>query len=168
MSNPRVRPHLRTLPEDTGSHLSQPWQGARWKDELDPDLATPMVRHAGEDFYVYEPTPTLDGRVCMPVRWFTRGEETLATVWEMEHTVDKQGWIVLKHRTSEVNVREFAACWENFKESFRSRGVPDPRNIIGIPLIHVCCMGKLDSQSTPSRDSRNTRWRDCAVETYQL
>ncbi|KAI0819396.1 hypothetical protein BC628DRAFT_1506524 [Trametes gibbosa] len=132
MANPRVRPYLRTLPEDSGTHLSQAWHAARWKDELDPDLATPMVRYGGEDFYVYELAPLHDGRFCMPVRWFTRGGETFATAWQVIPTLDNQGWVVLKHRLLELNIRMFATCWENFKMSYQSRRVPDPRRIIGI------------------------------------
>ncbi|KAI0736356.1 hypothetical protein C8Q72DRAFT_804114, partial [Fomitopsis betulina] len=83
MSNPRVRAHLHFLPEDAGQKLSETWQAARWLTELDPDLATPMLRQGHHDFYTLELTLLNGGQVCMPFRWFTRGSAVFARAWAM-------------------------------------------------------------------------------------
>ncbi|KAH7867912.1 uncharacterized protein C8R40DRAFT_1164165 [Lentinula edodes] len=53
MGNPDIRPHIRHYCEDSGQHLEHAWQAQAWK-ELDPTLATPMVRKGNQDFFVHE------------------------------------------------------------------------------------------------------------------
>ncbi|KAJ3009280.1 hypothetical protein NUW54_g2837 [Trametes sanguinea] len=131
MSNPQVRPHLQFLPEDAGISLSQAWQASRWRDELDPELATPMVRHHGTDFFVHEPALLDDGRVCMPIRWFTRTGDIYAQAWLMKPADNLSGWVVLQNEKLEIKLSEFVACWANLTHTFETRGIPDPRCIIG-------------------------------------
>ncbi|RDX50747.1 hypothetical protein OH76DRAFT_1463653 [Lentinus brumalis] len=107
LANPQVRKHLHFLPEDAGKRLSEAWQGSRWLRELDPDLATPMVRIHEQDFYVLEPAQLRDGRVCMPVRFFTRGKDTFAYVWTMVPTHNGNGWVIAQDAPLEVKVYEF-------------------------------------------------------------
>lgn len=55
MANPRVCQHIHHYHEDSGRRLEHAWQVEAWRD-LDPDLATPMVRMGAQDCYVYEVT----------------------------------------------------------------------------------------------------------------
>lgn len=126
-----MRPHLRFLPEDASSSLCEAWQAERWRTELDLNFASPMVRKDDQDFYVYEPAQLENGQFCMLVRWFTRGDETLAEVWSMAAL--ERGWVVLKHSKFEVNVWDFMVSFPHLVEiaGHRSRW-PDPREIIGM------------------------------------
>ncbi|KAI5981921.1 hypothetical protein EDD15DRAFT_2182381, partial [Pisolithus albus] len=63
MANPRIRIHIRHYPEDAGGRLDQPWQASRWLHEIDPSIATPMIRKGQQDFYVFELTKLTDGTV---------------------------------------------------------------------------------------------------------
>lgn len=90
-----------------------------------------MVRKDGQDFYVYEPAQLEDGRLCMPVRWFTRGDETFADVWDM--VALEHGWVILKHRNFEVNIRDFMVSFPHLIATSDHRDhQPDPREIIGM------------------------------------
>ncbi len=130
-ANPRVHPNLRFLPEDAGSHLSEAWQGDRWLRELDPDLATPMVRVKEQDFYVLEPTQLVDGRVCMPFRWFTRGSDTFAFAWMMVPSDDRTGWVIAKDCPVEIDVHELLTPYPKLCATYLYHGIPNPRNVIG-------------------------------------
>ena len=132
MSNPRVRPYLHFLPEDSGPKLSEAWQATRWRTELDANFASHMVRKDGQDFYVYEPAQLDDGQFCIPVRWFTRGEGTFAEVWRITAGPSTDGWTVLMHDKFEVDVRRFIMSFPHLVEVFQHRGLPDPRHIIGV------------------------------------
>lgn len=132
VANTRVRPHLRFLPEDGGTRLTEAWQGSRWLQELHPDLTTPMVRVHQQDFFIHEPAQLVDGRVCIPTRWFTRGSDTLAHAWTMLPTSDGSGgWIVAEDLPLVINVRQLLVAYPNLQETYRYHGIPDPRNIIG-------------------------------------
>ncbi|EIW59026.1 uncharacterized protein TRAVEDRAFT_93301, partial [Trametes versicolor FP-101664 SS1] len=140
MANPQVRPHLRFLPEDAGKHLSEAWQGTRWRDELDPNLAAPMVRVRGTDFFVHEPVQLRDGSVCMPYRWFRRNEETYAKAWGMARTADGTGYIVLKHVSFDVNARELLSPFPMLVRTARFYNLPNPTSIIGILFEVFICL----------------------------
>ncbi|KAH8101156.1 hypothetical protein BXZ70DRAFT_892067 [Cristinia sonorae] len=103
MANPKVRPHLRFYPEDTGDvKLTEGRQGARWLKEMPDELLTPMARLGTQDYFIHEPALLRSGLVCMPVRWFTREEngrqEIYAKCWEMHpiNTELSSGWRVVK------------------------------------------------------------------------
>jgi hypothetical protein len=132
MANPHVRPNLRFLPEDAGSRLSEAWQGARWLKELEPELTTPMVCAHNQDFYIFEPVMLEDQRVCMPIRWFTRGSNTIACVWAMESLDDGSGWVVQEHMEYEVDLSKFLLSFPHFVASHKHYRLSDPRIIIGI------------------------------------
>ncbi|KAJ7048322.1 hypothetical protein C8F01DRAFT_1005416 [Mycena amicta] len=131
MANPSVRKHLHFLPEDSGNRLSEAWQADRWRRELDPDLATPMIRLGGQDFYVHEPAILRNGDVCMPIRWFERSGNIYADAWRLQQTVDR-GWIVDATRTYKILSTDFSVAFPTFITTFQVRGLPDPRNIYGI------------------------------------
>ncbi|KAI8983315.1 hypothetical protein BD414DRAFT_515805 [Trametes punicea] len=134
-ANPQVRPHLHFYPEDAGTVLAEAWQAARWCEELDPNLAAPMVRIGNQDYFVYEPAQLQDGRVCMPFRWFVRGREMFARVWSMVPTTDLSGWVVLEHQPFEISARELIAALPMLRETASYYRVPDPRYIIGVQKL---------------------------------
>ncbi|KAH9899608.1 hypothetical protein C8Q73DRAFT_680493 [Cubamyces lactineus] len=159
MANPRVRPHLRFLPEDSGPVLAEAWQAARWREELDPDLATPMLRQGEQDFYVYEPARLQNGSVCMPVRWYQREGQTFARVWAMEPTADRSGWIVRKDVEFDVCDKDFLVAFPDFVRSVSHYvDTPDPRRIEGVREADGCT----SSQWSHSDPQRGNRWREIA------
>lgn len=131
MSNPRVRAHLHFLPEDAGQKLSETWQAARWLTELDPDLATPMLRQGHNDFYTLEPTLLNGGQVCMPFRWFTRGSAVFARAWAMVQVPNSCGWLVLKYHEFDVCAEDLLLPYPNLKATFSSHQIYDPSHIVG-------------------------------------
>ncbi|KAJ7894700.1 hypothetical protein B0H14DRAFT_2312967, partial [Mycena olivaceomarginata] len=54
-ANPKVRPHLHFLPEDSGPKSFEARQGQQWLNELPAERTTPMVRISGRDYYLHEP-----------------------------------------------------------------------------------------------------------------
>ncbi len=131
MANPRVRPHLRFLPEDSGKRLSEAWQASRWLKELNGDLTTPMMRHTNQDFYIYEIALCRDGKPCMPVRWFTRGHKTMCKAWGLAAASDGDGWIVHKHNEFDIDLHDLLVSQPHLVETHRQHGIPDPRKIFG-------------------------------------
>lgn len=131
MANPQVRPHLHFLPEDAGERLSEAWHGNRWLCELDPDLASPMVRSRGQDFYVLEPVQLTNGQICMRERYFTRGINMLARAWPMRPSNDGLGWIVVKDEPMDVMVQDFLTSYPKLRATYQYHQLPDPSNIIG-------------------------------------
>ena len=92
-----------------------------------------MVRIHQQDFYVLEPTQLRDGRVWMPVRFFTRGRDTLAWGWSMVASSDHSGWIVAQDAPLEVRVNEFLSSFPILRETYSHHDLPDPCNILGPP-----------------------------------
>ncbi|KZV80099.1 hypothetical protein EXIGLDRAFT_630831, partial [Exidia glandulosa HHB12029] len=69
-ANPRIAPHLEYLPIDNAKKVGNAAEANKWLREVDPELATPMIRRfEAQDFYVFEPTLLTDRTVCMPIRW---------------------------------------------------------------------------------------------------
>ncbi|KZV82194.1 hypothetical protein EXIGLDRAFT_685130 [Exidia glandulosa HHB12029] len=78
-ANPRISAHLEYLPCDGGGQVGNAAEANKWLREVDPSLATPMIRlRAAQDFYVFEPALLTDRTVCMPIRWFRRGSTRYA------------------------------------------------------------------------------------------
>ncbi|KAJ6556962.1 hypothetical protein B0H10DRAFT_2371346 [Mycena sp. CBHHK59/15] len=138
MANPAVRNNLHFFPEDSNPSLSQAWQASRWLDELDSDLTTPMIRLHGQDFFIHEPVVLADGTVCMPTRWFTRKNKTLARVWKMRPVSQGSslGWIVDSRESYDVKSSDFLLSFPDFVATHTHRHLPDPRIIHGEPPLH--------------------------------
>ncbi|KAJ7056477.1 hypothetical protein C8F01DRAFT_1311424 [Mycena amicta] len=117
-----ITQHLHFLPEDSGNTLSEAWQAARWRHELDPDLATPMICLHGQDFYIHEPAILHNGNMCMPTRWFKRSGKTYAPKFGAYN----------KQQTGDDGSTDFMLAFPAFIATFRVRNLPDPRNIYGI------------------------------------
>jgi hypothetical protein len=131
MCNPLIRQHLQFLPEDSCGRISEAWQADRWLKEIDPNHASPMVRIKNQDYYVYEPSLLADGRACMPIRWFRRGNRTLARAWLMHSTPQNQDWLVCEDNEVEVDASDFTLSLPEFAKVYPHYCMPDPHIIRG-------------------------------------
>ncbi|KAI0718618.1 hypothetical protein C8T65DRAFT_737260 [Cerioporus squamosus] len=158
VANPQVRKHLHFLPEDAGRRLSEVWQGSRWLRELDPDLATPMLCIHDQDFYVLEPAQLHDSCICMPVRFFTRGKDTMAWGWMMVPTADKSGWVIAQHMSTEIRCHDVLTSFPVLWETYHHHDLPDPCIIIG---VQTDASGRLSPWTAQGTRGEN-HWRQLA------
>ncbi|KAJ3013246.1 hypothetical protein NUW54_g522 [Trametes sanguinea] len=137
MANPHVQPYLHFYPEDTRSmNVLEARQAAQWLSEVPDGHLTPMIRVRDIDYYVYEPAMCEDGRVCMPVHWFTRVEQGrhhwYAKCWEMwpVSTDTLSGWWVVKTMDLEVPASSLLKNFTQLQRSAVQYRLPDPwRNL---------------------------------------
>ncbi|KAI0631172.1 hypothetical protein C8Q77DRAFT_1279900 [Trametes polyzona] len=141
MANPRVRPHLSFYPENTdGRHLSEARQGARWLDEVEDEFLTPMIRVGTKDYYVHEPMMCEDGRVLMPMRWFTRVEGGIhvlyAKCWDMIPVSSEGhvGWRVSQTSSLEVPASRLLKNFPDLCATAAMYHLPPPTSLIDIIL----------------------------------
>ncbi|KAI5982242.1 hypothetical protein EDC04DRAFT_2915769 [Pisolithus marmoratus] len=169
MANPRVRPHIRHYPEDAGGRLDQPWQASRWLYEIDPTVATPMIRKGRQDFYVFEPMKLMDGTVVVPERWYTKPStpgspssdfEYWGRAWRAHPVVSDHtcGYVVHMYETMEVRASQFLLSFPHLLQTYQMDGQPDPRNIIGLIETRGC--GVLPW--TLTNPAVGNRWRTLA------
>ncbi|KAJ3884694.1 hypothetical protein GG344DRAFT_91457 [Lentinula edodes] len=145
MSNQSVRAHLRFLPEDSGSRLSQANQAERWLKELDPDLLTPVHHTGGQDFFTLERTVLKDGRVCMPSCWFIQDKRIFAKAWPMT-VVDietySQGWIEISESDLLIAFKQFqipsSIKKTNPSEGNRWRSKSQEKHVVAFPIWLYC------------------------------
>ncbi|KAJ7020784.1 hypothetical protein C8F04DRAFT_1213983 [Mycena alexandri] len=160
MANPTTRQNLHFLPEDSRPSLSQAWQASRWLDELEADLTTPMVRVNTQDFYINEPTILSNGTVCMPIRWFKRGDKIFARAWKMRQTsaVDpNEGWIVEADHEFEVKQSDLLVSFPLFSQTYLDRKASDPTVIYGIEKA-----GEI-KKWTHTKPKEGNRWRNLST-----
>ncbi|KAI0040193.1 hypothetical protein FA95DRAFT_912230 [Auriscalpium vulgare] len=169
MANPRVRPYLHHFPEDAGSQLEEAWQAERWLHEMDESLLSPMIRIGTEDFFVHEPAKLNDGRICMPMRFFTSGRtrgsptapEYYAKVCRLEPVITEagpRGYVVHEYDSFNVPVRELSLSFPQLKETHESDSLPDPRKIIGM----ITSRGRGVCPWTRTNPNHGNRWRTLA------
>ena len=151
MANPRVRPHLKFLPDECQGRMKDARHGARWRKELSPDLATPMIISGNQHFYVYEPAKLHDGQMVIPYRWFTRtspstGRSTVfADAWKI-HAVTcsdlQRGYVVHEFEKLVVSSTQLSLALPMLEKTFEADGLPDPHNIIGMysQLTQLVCV----------------------------
>lgn len=138
MANPRVRKHIHHFHEDSGRHLEDAWQAEAWRD-LDPDLATPMVRLASQDYYVYEAARLNTGELVMPHRWFMRRrrpgsdqKDLYCMAWKLQSDDGARGYVVQEWDQVQFPVTSLLASLPYMAESFELDSGYDPRKIIGV------------------------------------
>ncbi|EJD51251.1 hypothetical protein AURDEDRAFT_159655 [Auricularia subglabra TFB-10046 SS5] len=142
-ANPRISEHLSHLPVETNGPVSSPRESRKWLHEVDPSLATPMIRQGGQDFYVFEPTllaPTSPvGRACIPVRWFIRDGVRFARAWRLS-VADRfdqrvgqpiRGWCVHEWETVDVPEHDLLLSLPRFAQSHEAHHLPSPHIIHG-------------------------------------
>ncbi|KAF7971706.1 hypothetical protein HWV62_20057 [Athelia sp. TMB] len=140
MANPKVRPHLRFYPEDTGKSRSEARQSDCWLHDAANDEITPMARigtpGAHQDYYIHEPALLRDGTVCMPVRWFAVGELLFAKCWRMEamSTDYGEGWRVIECEGFTVTQHQFLKAFPQLCEDSEKYGMPHPSRLFGMCL----------------------------------
>lgn len=134
MANPRVRPHMQFYPEDAGKKLNEAWQARHWLKDMDADRLTPMTRLHHQDYFVFEPALLTSGRVCMPTRWFTRGNVLHARAWALQPVVRDLccGWRVEEFEEFEVPETEFLVSFKNWNASGATSDLPPATEIFGM------------------------------------
>ncbi|KAK6992364.1 hypothetical protein R3P38DRAFT_3226215 [Favolaschia claudopus] len=126
MSNPKVRPHLRFYPEDSGKVLEEARQCKRWLEELPAEKTTPMARFGNQDYCIHEPAMLRDGTLHLVCKVLVVNSD------------DGQFWRVVEQET-EVSEHEFMENLPDLRTDFHLYGWPDPSKIHGATkyLIHA-------------------------------
>jgi hypothetical protein len=134
MSNPRVRPHLHFYPEDAGKTLSEARHAAKWLHELPAEDTTPMIRIGADNYYIHEPAILQNGRPCVPVRWFTRGDTFHAKAWPMEQVNIEgiDGWCVREDLEMEISQERLLRNLSYFEKDHSFYNIPHPSRIFGM------------------------------------
>ncbi|KAJ3712456.1 hypothetical protein C8R42DRAFT_594627, partial [Lentinula raphanica] len=135
MSNPRIRPHLHFLPEDSGNSLAEAYQAERWLKEQDPELLTPVHHAAGQDFFSLEPALLSDGKtICMPSRWFRHKDKVYAKAWTMKVTdfEGAEGWAVQTHQEIEISESNLLLAFPRLKQATHNLNICSPDKIVGM------------------------------------
>ncbi|KAJ4481358.1 hypothetical protein C8R41DRAFT_922309 [Lentinula lateritia] len=141
MGNPKIRPHIHHYPEDSGQHVEHAWQADAWRN-LDPDLASPMVRVGGQDFFIHELAKLDNGTYVIPFRWLTRSQglpggpdqQLFGLAWSVEicSTFAGCGFVVHQHQSIQFPISRLLSSFPYLVESYDLDGIPDPRNILGV------------------------------------
>ncbi|KAH9045528.1 hypothetical protein EDB85DRAFT_1852863, partial [Lactarius pseudohatsudake] len=136
MANPRVRPHLRFYPEDTGGQVSEYWHGRHWGQDANPMHVTPMAVIGSQQFWTFEPCVLKTGAIVMPSRWFIRNRVIHAVAWTLRpyHDVSSDhiaGWIVEEYNNVVVSQSEFLIPFASWGASDMTTSLPDPKRILG-------------------------------------
>ncbi|KAI6011162.1 hypothetical protein BKA83DRAFT_4067687 [Pisolithus microcarpus] len=144
MANPCICMHIHHYPEDAGGRLDQPWQASRWLHEIDPSIATPMIRKGQQDFYVFELTKLTDGTVVVPERWYTKPSiqhstspsdlEYWAHAWRTQPIASggASGYVIHRYDTVEVTANQLLLSFPHLLQTYQADREPDPCNIIGL------------------------------------
>jgi hypothetical protein len=72
MANPLSRPGMVFYPDDSGSSLSQAWNGDKMLKDVPDHLLTPMVKQQGVIYYVNELVQCKCGGWFIPKWWITK------------------------------------------------------------------------------------------------
>ncbi|KAJ3859245.1 hypothetical protein EV359DRAFT_86638 [Lentinula novae-zelandiae] len=142
MANPNVRPHIHHYHEDSGKRLEHAWQAQAWRD-LDPELATPMVRIGRQDFYTYEITQLDSGQLVVPHCWFTRSrnmgsEDLYGMGWKVEIDHHGYGYVVSEWEQVEFSAKSLLVSFPRLVEQYEEDELYDPRHILaGLPHQQV-------------------------------
>ncbi|KAJ3912042.1 hypothetical protein F5877DRAFT_85250 [Lentinula edodes] len=141
MGNPKIRPHIRHYPEDSGQHVEHAWQADAWRT-LDPDLSSPMVRVGRQDFFIHELAKLDDGTYVIPFHWLTRSQglpggpeqQFFGLAWSVEicSTFSVRSFVVHQHQTIQFPISRLLSSFPYLVESYDLDGIPDPRNILGV------------------------------------
>lgn len=134
MANPQVRPHLFFYPEDAGKTVNEYRQAAHWRTEVAPSRATPMAIVDGHHYYVYEPCLLRDGRACVPVRWFMRNNQLLATAWVLRAVTSQHqnSWIAEEYNTIEISHSDLLLPLIAWDSTPATVGMPRPSQLAGM------------------------------------
>lgn len=126
MANPKVRPNLSFYPEDSGKRVSEARQAERWLHEAPAEQLTPMARLGMKDFFIHEPAMTVNGTICMPVRWFTRQKKIHAKCWEMHpvHSELTSSWRVVVRNDYIISQDDLLKNWPELQSDRHLYSLP--------------------------------------------
>jgi hypothetical protein len=72
MANPLSRPGMVFYPDDSGSSLTQAWNGDKMLKDVPDHLLTPMIKYQNVIYYVNELVRRKCGGWFIPKRWITK------------------------------------------------------------------------------------------------
>lgn len=65
-------PHLKFVPEiDDGVTVNRLAQSQKWREGLSREMRVPMVEVSGQHYYIYEPAQLSNGKVVVPVFFYS-------------------------------------------------------------------------------------------------
>ncbi|KAI0725492.1 hypothetical protein C8Q72DRAFT_932650, partial [Fomitopsis betulina] len=108
--------------------------------ELSPQIATPMVRIGMQDYYTYAPAKLADGRIVMPIRWFTKvgidGRQTFhGEGWSMCPVVmeaGQRGYIVHEFDSIWFTAADLSLSFPTMVAMYAASNLPDPQTPLGL------------------------------------
>ncbi|KAF9780464.1 hypothetical protein BJ322DRAFT_1128850 [Thelephora terrestris] len=169
-SNPLIRPHLEFYPEITDGHVSEVWQGEKWRKRIDPRILTPMVAIGSRHFYVFEFARLRDGRYIVPERWVKYKGELYAEAFEVDFSDGRAS--VIDERTTLVSVKDLKDNYYDLQEknllpdcdtrSYETyvKAMPNPDRVIagGAPLYTSFADYFADDVSGNKSKAWNKHW----------
>ncbi|KAG9096191.1 hypothetical protein FS749_008953 [Ceratobasidium sp. UAMH 11750] len=146
MANPITSANLATFPEDAGPCVSNASHGAKWREEIKGEFASPMARIYGrtstfQDYFVDEPSLVQMDSQAMPVlvtRWFTRKGSRVANVHPLIPLPAQNGYAMDGAACLEVPEEDFRLALPELKHVSAEYGLPPPDQLLflwpnGIP-----------------------------------
>ncbi|KAI6042116.1 hypothetical protein EDC04DRAFT_2878613 [Pisolithus marmoratus] len=141
MANLHVRPHICHYPENATGRVDQPWQVARWLYEIDPAIATLMIRKGQQDFYVFELMKLMDGTMVVPEHWYTKPSAWSSSPFDFEYwawACCTHGYVIHTYDTIEVLASNLLLSFPHLLHTYQMDGQLDPYNIIGLIATRGC------------------------------
>ena len=139
-----MRKHLATYARDSGDGLYETREARKWLQDVDANLAGPMARAHGKDYFVNELAmaniPALGGTVPVIIqRWYEKDAKLVANVHPVGLTPDRTKFLVDARRSSgqEVALEAFVMSVEemNTGEVQALYGIPPPASIAGTSAL---------------------------------
>ncbi|KAG9084144.1 hypothetical protein FS749_005446 [Ceratobasidium sp. UAMH 11750] len=138
IANPITSANLATYPEDAGPSVKGALHGAKWREEVDGTVASPMARlyaHTGayQDYFVDEPALVKIGGNVTPVlvsRWFTRAGSLVANVHQLIPLTGQDGYAVDGGNCLEVPQADFHLALPEFRQVCAEYSLPPPDQIL--------------------------------------
>ena len=142
-ANPLVRPHIWVFTEDSGERLAEACQAEKWKNDVHADLAGPMARHLGKDYFVNEPALAALGVgddemvAVLPSRWFIREGKLYARVQRLMSHPTEDCLLINNHSNSceEVPLDSFIVPYPELQVVHSYHNLKNPQRIAGMDYL---------------------------------
>ncbi|KAF8597802.1 hypothetical protein BDV93DRAFT_595834 [Ceratobasidium sp. AG-I] len=140
LANPITTTKLSVFPEGAGPHVTNPSHGAKWREEVEGSLASPMARLHGpngsyRDVFVNEPSLVkIDGQVApvLVTRWFTRQKALVANVHRLIPVSDPSGYAVDGSVCLEIAQQDFHLALPDFRRVHGEYGLSSLDSVFAI------------------------------------
>lgn len=136
-----MRSQLATYAQASGKHLENTRQARKWLKEVDADLAGPMARHNGKDYFVRELAMVQEGGVERPVmiaRWYEKDGRLVANVHPVRLTIARDAFVIdgREEEMEEIPLDAFLLSVEQLIQEGiqRKYDLPAPSKIRGTTL----------------------------------